>query len=181
MISNRIQTITSILDGFTGNDNEPANDSEFYILKSMWVMMMSEFEGTLKDSVESHIDRVKNLEVKDIPLCILLQHTFPNKDSFTMDDVIKVYKQDPKKISYLNFTKNKKIKYKPDSVQNLFITLGIILSSQEMDKVRLLEGMASTRDAIAHGDQQISITRSEIEQRLIEIKEIYSILERKLA
>ena len=117
MIKHRINHIRTIIGTFTGKDGEPKDDLEFYILKSMWIMMLSEFEGSLKDLVESYIDEVKNMKIKDINVCVLLQPFFPNKENFTMENVIKIYKEDPKKITYLNFTRNKQVRYKSGAVQ----------------------------------------------------------------
>jgi len=59
MLTSRFKNIKKILKDFTGKNGEPKNNKEFYVLKSMWVMMCAEFEGSLKDSVENYIDCIK--------------------------------------------------------------------------------------------------------------------------
>ncbi|MBU3924337.1 hypothetical protein KJ854_00190 [Patescibacteria group bacterium] len=66
---------------FTGKNGEPKNDKELYVLKSMWVMMCAEFEGSLKDLVENYIDFVKRKKnIKDMHVCFLLQNFYGNKE-----------------------------------------------------------------------------------------------------
>lgn len=181
MINQRIENITSIVNQFTGRDGEPSNEKERYILKAMWVMMLSEFEGSIKDLVESYIDRVKQLDIEQIHICLLLQHFYSkSEDNIKISNVISVYKKDPNEISYLHFTRDYKPKYKSASVQKLFNSLGIFFSSEERTSLQLLDGVASTRDSIAHGDNNVQITKTELEGSLLIIKNIFNMLESKL-
>lgn len=179
-MKNRIQTILHILDKFTGKDGEPNSDLEFYILKSMWVMMLSEFEGSIKGLAEAYIDKVKTLNSDQIHICLLLQNFHHNsEDTLTIDKVISVYKEDPKKITYKHFTRDKKPKNKSSSVEKLFNTLGIFFSDKDQMSLRLLDSIASTRDSIAHGDNQVQITTKELKGRLSDIEDIFNMLNKK--
>ena len=40
--------ILDVLSAFTGREGEPKNESESYTLKAMWLMMLSEFEASVK-------------------------------------------------------------------------------------------------------------------------------------
>ncbi|TXL02634.1 hypothetical protein BMR09_16480, partial [Methylococcaceae bacterium CS3] len=88
MLDKRIENITSIVNNFTGRDDEPGNQEEIYILRSMWVMMLSEFEGSIKDLVESYIDRVKKLNIEQIHICLLLQNFYSKyEENITINNV----------------------------------------------------------------------------------------------
>ena len=181
MLNKRIENITSIVNQFTGRDGEPGDQKEIYILKSMWVMMLSEFEGSIKDLVESYIDRVKKLNIEQIHICLLLQNFYSKyEENITINNVISVYQKNPNDISYLNFTRDYKPKYKSSSVQKLFNSLGIFFSSEEYTSLQKLNGIASTRDSIAHGDNNVEITKRELERELLVIENIFSMLESKL-
>ena len=58
--------ILSVLGTFTGRDGEPRGESEQYTLKAMWIMMLSEFEASVKLKVENYIDRVKANDISNI-------------------------------------------------------------------------------------------------------------------
>jgi hypothetical protein len=181
MIIQRAQNIISIVNQFEGANSEPSNDLEFYILKSMWIMMLSEFEGSVKDLVESHIDNVKKKNINDIHICLLLQNFYSkDEENITIGNVTSVYKKDPNAISYRNFTKDYKAKYKAASVEKLFNTLGVFFSPSEITKLKMLDGIASTRDSIAHGDSGVQITKKELEERLDDLKAVFNMLEGKL-
>lgn len=181
MIVQRAQNIIDIVSQFRGTNSEPSNECEIYILKSMWIMMLSEFEGSIKDLVESHIDAVKRQNINDIHICLLLQH-FHSKpeENITINNIISVYKKDPNEINYRNFTRDYKAKYKSNPVEKLFNTLGVFFSPSEITKLKMLDGIASTRDSIAHGDTNVQITKRELEERLSDLQEIFSLLEKKL-
>ncbi len=181
MINARVQNIIDVANKFTGTDGEPCEGTEFYILKSMWVMMLSELEGSIKELAEFYIDEVKKSEIHKINICLLLQNFYPNsEENLTINKVISVYKKNPKDIDYRNFTRNYKPKYKSQAVEKLFNTLGIFFSEEEITSLKMLDGIASTRDSIAHGDNQIQITKKELEERLLEIKNTYNMLKNKL-
>ncbi|NQY37848.1 MAG: hypothetical protein HRT37_23425 [Alteromonadaceae bacterium] len=175
------QNIITIVNQFEGENSEPSNESEFYILKSMWIMMLSEFEGSIKDLVESHIDHVKEQNISDIHVCLLLQNFYSNSnENITISNVITVYKKDPSKISYRNFTRDYKPKYKTEAVEKLFNTLGVFFSPSEITTLKMLDGIASTRDSIAHGDTNVQITKRELEDRLSDLQVVFHLLESKL-
>jgi len=181
MIIQRAQNIIDIVSQFRGTNSEPANASEFYILKSMWIMMLSEFEGSIKDIVESHIDNIKRQNINDIHICLLLQHFYSNsEENISISNIVSVYKKDPNEINYRNFTRDYKPKYKSSSVEKLFNTLGVFFSSSEITKLKMLDGIASTRDSIAHGDTNVQITKRELEDRLSDLQVVFSLLESKL-
>ncbi|MFH1049026.1 MAG: MAE_28990/MAE_18760 family HEPN-like nuclease [Patescibacteria group bacterium] len=169
---------------FTGKNGEPKNDKELYVLKSMWVMMCAEFEGSLKDLVENYIDFVKRKKnIKDMHVCFLLQNFYGNKEEknvFTKREIMGLFKRKKSGISNLNFTKNKKSTYKSFSVEYLFNSLGIFFKDKEITDLKLLDGIASTRDSISHGDYQISITRKQLENNIPIIINIYKMLKGKL-
>ena len=129
MLSSRLKNIRSIINGFTGKNGEPKNDTERYILNSMWIMLCSEFEGSVRDLAEKYIDKIKKKNIKDIHVCFLMQGFYGNRDEdkFTVNEVLGLYKKDKKKIDYINFTRNRKARNKSFSVENLFNSLGVFL------------------------------------------------------
>ena len=66
--------ILDVLSTFTGREGEPKNEIESYVLKSMWLMMLSEFEASIKQHAENYIDRIKRREISDIHICLLIRH-----------------------------------------------------------------------------------------------------------
>ena len=181
MIERRTEIIVDVISIFDGRDGEPSNSSQIYILKSMWIMMLSEFEGSIKDLVELYIDRIKGKNISDIHICLLLQNFHAkSKDNITINNVISSYKKNPRDINYANFTRDYKAKYKSSSVEKLFNTLGIFFSPQELIKLKMLDGIASTRDSIAHGDTNVQITKIELEERLNDLKDVFLTLKQKL-
>lgn len=184
MLKKRLKNINKILKKFSGENGEPANDTELYILKSMWVMLLAEFEGSLKDLVENYIDKLKRTrDVRDMHVCFLLQSFYGNldqKEEFTINEIINVYRKEKSEITYLNFTRNKKATYKQFSVEKLFNSLGVFLSNEEATDLKRLDGIASTRDAISHGDYNISITCKELQENTKIVNNIYLMLKRKL-
>ncbi len=183
MLSSRLKIVNQVINKFKGTDGEPDNDTEIYILKSMWVMLMSEFEGSVRDIVESYIDKIKKgKEINKIHICLLLQNFYGNreKEELTIEKILNLYNKKKSEINYSNFTKNKKAKYKYDSVKKLFNSLGIFFKSKEDNRLRLLDGIASTRDSIAHGDHGISITSKQLKDDMKIIQGIYRMLKNKL-
>jgi len=95
--------------------------------------------------------------------------------------VILLFKRKKSEINYLNFTRNKKPTYKQFSVERLFNSLGIFFTEKEIITLKLLDGIASTRDSISHGDKLISITRKQLlEDNIPIVKKVYNMLKRKL-
>ena len=183
MLSTRLKAIKKVVSEFKGVNNEPSNVVENYILKSMWVMLMSEFEASIKDIVESYIDEIKKKKkISEIHICLLLQNFYGNKEdeSLTVQKVLDLHNRKKKDIEYRNFTKNKKVKYKYDHIKTLFNSLGIFFKNEEDLKIRLLDGIASTRDSIAHGDHGISITSKQLSEDIITVTTVYKILKKKL-
>ncbi len=175
------ENITDVVSKFTGENNEPSGEVEAYILKSMWVMMLSEFEGNIKDLVELHIDNVKKLDINEIHICLLLQHFLSDKEGrMNVKDVISVFKKDPQKISYSKFTRDYKPKYKFKPIEKLFNSLGVFFSDSDERMLKKLDGIASTRDSIAHGDRSVAITKQELVDRIDDLREIFTLLEKKL-
>lgn len=154
------------------------------MLKSMWVMLCAEFEGSIKDLAETYIDNIKKTKkVNEMHICFLMQNFYGQKnekDSFTLGEIIGVYKRKKRDIDYTNFTKDNKPKYKSFSVENLLNSLGIFLKDKEKTDLKLLDGIASTRDSISHGDYHIAITRKELEDSINIMKKIFTKLKRKL-
>jgi hypothetical protein len=186
MIDVRIQNILNVVDQFSGvkteYGREPKTDLEQYILKSMWVMMLSEFEGSIKELAENYLDKIKGYDIKNIHTCILLTHFEPkNNNSSSVEKLIDAYQQDPKLINYAKFTKDKKPKYKQEPIVRLFNSLGVMFTAEEFSELKKLDSMAQTRDAIAHGDNAIQITAKELKDHLNELKIIFDILEQKLS
>lgn len=155
--------IEDVLSNFTGTNAEPRGDSEKYILKSMWVMMLSEFEASIKNIVERYIDSIKTKSMSNIHVCLLIKNFHGNKgDILTLDKIISFYKKNVSDISYGNFTKDRIPKYKSNAVIKLFDSLGVFLDDDEKLKLSALDSAASTRDSIAHGDLGVQITRTEL-------------------
>lgn len=94
--------------------------------------------------------------------------------------IMELFKGSVKDIKYDLFTRNKITRYKAEPVAELLNYLGIFISEEEMMKLKMLDGIASTRDAIAHGDSGITITRKELEDNVILVLEIYQLLRAKL-
>lgn len=184
MLTSRLKIIREVLKKFTGKDGEPNNKMEAYVLKSMWVMLCAEFEGSIKDLVENYIDLVKkNQKIKDMHVCFLLQNFHGNKEDkneFTISEIMSLFRKKNSGINYQNFTKNKKARYKQFSIEHLFNSLGLFFTDKENTTLKLLDGIASTRDSISHGDYQISITRKELETNISIIQKIYRMLKQKL-
>ena len=173
--------ILGVLYTFTGRDGEPKGDSETYTLKAMWVMMLSEFEASIKNKVENYIDEVKKKDISDIHVCLLIRHFFGNKqEELTLNKIISFYKHNPTDINYRNFTRDRVPKYKTKEVERLFNSLGLFFTKDELTSLSILDSIASTRDSIAHGDVSVQITRKELENQLQNLEEILNLLARKL-
>lgn len=173
--------IIEVLNSFTGRSGEPRGDAERYILKSMWLMMMSEFEASIKNKVENYIDIVKLRDIKDIHVCLLTRNFFgESEDALTLSKIVSYYKKNVNHIEYKNFTRDRVPKYKSAAVEKLFNNMGIFLDAEEKTLVGMLDGMASTRDAIAHGDTNVAITRQELQTNLTTLNDILTMLQKKL-
>ena len=172
------ERIVSIVGAFSGKDGEPDDDDQQYILKAMWIMMLSEFEGSVKDAVEEYIDHVKTKNINDIHICLLMQNFYPDagEEGVKINNLISVYKKSPSEITYGRFTKDYKAKYKSASIEKLFNTLGVFLTEDELLCLRKIDGYASTRDSIAHGDIDVQITKKEIVSTLEELRNLFSLL-----
>jgi hypothetical protein len=183
MFKERIKNVQQILKTFTGLNGEPGDEKEKYLLRSMWIMSCAEFEGSIKDLAETYIDNVKKTKnINQMHVCFLIQNFFGNKeekDNFSINQILGLYKKKKSDITYQNFTKNKKAIYKSFSVEYLFNSLGIFFKEKEQTDLKLLDGIASTRDAISHGDYQISITRKQLEDNIKILKKIYTKLKNK--
>ena len=66
--------ILDVINTFTGREGEPGNEVESYILKAMWLMMLSEFEANVKQNAENYIDIIKRKNISDIHICLLIRH-----------------------------------------------------------------------------------------------------------
>jgi hypothetical protein len=78
-----------------------------YILKAMWLMMLSEFEASIKTEVENYIDKIKKKDISDIHVCLLIRHFSGNKDEpLTLNKIVSYYKKSPSEINYRNFTED---------------------------------------------------------------------------
>ena len=180
MINNR-DILLGVASGFKGAQGEPDNDVERYILKAMWVMMLSEFEGSVKDLANAFIDKTKKTKIGNIHICLLLQNFYPNREEgFTIDNIINIYKKNPEDINYYNFTADKKPKIQSKAVEKLFNNLGVFFSVEELAELKKLDSIASTRNSIAHGDSEVSITRKELESRFGDLENIYLMLRGRL-
>lgn len=175
------ERILKVLQTFTGRDGEPAGDSEFYILKAMWLMMLSEFEASLKIKVENYIDKIKKKDISDIHICLLTRCFLGDKsEELTLNKIVSFYKKGTNEISYRNFTQDKVPKYKAPAVEKLFNHLGIFFENEELTTISALDSIASTRDSIAHGDFGVQITRKQIEEQLNILENIMKLLDNKL-
>lgn len=173
--------ISQVLQTFTGRDGEPREDTEIYILKAMWLMMLSEFEASLKSKVESYIDQIKTKDISEIHICLLIRNFLGDKqEELTLNKIVSYYKKNSNEISYRNFTQDRVPKYKAAAVEKLFNNLGIFFSNEEATLITELDSIASTRDAIAHGDIGVQITRKQMEEQLDKLSEIMELLNNKL-
>ncbi len=184
MISEQLENIKKVLATFDGNKNgEPKNEVEIYILKSLWVMLCADFEGCLKEIIYDYVEKIK--DVKDIlkihPL-LVIRNSFGNK-KFTIEELCETFNGHLNKdytISKYNFVETTETCYKSYPIEKIFNRLGLFFDSEEKTTVRSLDSIASTRDSVAHGDRNISITRKELEQNIDKIEEIYHLLANKL-
>ncbi|WP_309499182.1 HEPN domain-containing protein [Sulfurovum sp.] len=173
--------ILEVLSGFTGRDREPHGDAQIYILKAMWLMMLSEFEASVKIKVERYIDEIKTRDISNIHICLLTRNFLGDKqEELTLNKIVSFYKKNPQEISYRNFTQDRVPKYKTPAIEKLFNNLGIFFNETELISLSILDSIASTRDSIAHGDIGVQITRSELELKLQELEYILSLLTHKL-
>ncbi|MDM8515604.1 HEPN domain-containing protein [Desulfobacterales bacterium HSG16] len=175
------EKILKILSSFTGRDGEPHGDSETYVLKAMWLMMLSEFEASIKYKVENYIDQVKRKNISDIHVCLLIRNFWGNKEEeLTLNKIISFYKKNPAEINYRNFTQDRVPKYKTQAVEKLFNSLGIFFTKTERTSLSILDSIASTRDSIAHGDISVQITRKQLEDQLQNLENVLNLLNQKL-
>jgi hypothetical protein len=173
--------ILDVLSAFTGREGEPKNERESYTLKAMWLMMLSEFEASVKEKAENYIDQIKKRDIADIHICLLIRNFYGNsKEELTLNQVISCFKKNPKDISYRNFTQDKVPKYKSQAVKKLFNNMGVFFAEDEETLLAVLDSVASTRDAIAHGDIGIEITRKQLEEQLQKLSELTKMLASKL-
>lgn len=173
--------ILAILSNFTGRDGEPNTESESYILKAMWLMMLSEFEASIKSKVENYIDEIKKKDISDIHICLLIKHFYKGKEeALTPSKIVSFYKRHASEISYRYFTGDRVPKYKTQAVIGLLDNLGIFLIDEEQTLLSVLNSIASTRDSIAHGDFDVQITRRELENKLDKLDELLRMLSSKL-
>jgi hypothetical protein len=173
--------ISSVLSTFTGRDGEPKDERESYVLKSMWLMMLSEFEASIKEIAESYIDTVRLKDISEIHICLLVRHFYGNsEEELTLNKVLSCYKRNPKDISYRNFTQDRVPKYKSQAVEKLFNNMGIFFEEEEHISLAILNSVASTRDSIAHGDIGVEITRAELEAKLQKLTDLSAMLSAKL-
>jgi hypothetical protein len=175
------ERIRAVLSNFLGRDGEPENPTESYILKAMWLMMLSEFEADIKTKVENHIDEIRKMDISDIHVCLLIKHFFGGKeDNLTPSKIVSFYKRSASEISYQYFTGDRVPKYKAQAVTKLFNNLGIFLTEEDEILLSELNSAASTRDSIAHGDFDIQITRKELEEKLDNLSVALNMLSSKL-
>jgi hypothetical protein len=174
--------ILNVLGTFTGRDGEPGGESEQYTLKAMWVMMLSEFEASVKLKVENYIDRIKTNDISNIHICLLIRNFFGSKqEELTVSKIVSFYKRNTNEINYSNFTRDRVPKYKALAVEKLFNNLGIFFNEEELISLSILDSIASTRDAIAHGDIGVEITKRELQNHLVELDELMLFLNNKLS
>ncbi|MCK5719095.1 MAG: hypothetical protein KAH84_03995 [Thiomargarita sp.] len=172
--------ILAVLNTFTGRDGEPKGNTEVYILKAMWLMMLSEFEATIKKMVENYIDKIKRKNISEIHPCLLIRNFMGDKEEeLTLNKIVSYYKKNPNEINYANFTKDRVPKYKSRSIVKLFNNLGLFFEKDEESTLHILDSIASTRDAIAHGDIGVEITRKQLKKNLDEIEKIVQLLKSK--
>ncbi len=173
--------ILDVLSTFTGREGEPKNESESYTLKAMWLMMLSEFEASVKQKAENYIDKIKKRDIADIHICLLTRNFYGNsEEELTLNKVVSCYKKNPKEINYRNFTQDRVPKYKSQAVEKLFNSMGIFFIEDEHTLLTVLDSMASTRDSIAHGDIGVEITRKQLEEQLRQLSKITEMLALKL-
>ncbi len=163
MILYKFKHIKKTVSRFSGMNNEPKDEVEFYLLKSMWVMMLAEFEGIIKDEIEEYIDKIKLLPIEKIHICLLVQNFYgDSKEQLNVNEILNVYKKNRSDITYKNFTKDRKPKNKSHAIESLFNSLGIFFSEEENIIIKKIDGITSTRDSIAHGNSSINITKKEL-------------------
>jgi RiboL-PSP-HEPN len=174
--------ILNVLSTFTGRDGEPKNDNELYILKAMWLMMLSEFEASIKQKAEKYIDEIKKKDISDIHICLLVRHFHGGiEDELTITKIVSFYKKNPKDISYRHFTQDRVPKYKTKAVEKLFNNMGIFFTPEEHSLLSVLDSVASTRDSIAHGDIGVEITRKQLEDQIQHLSRLLKMIETKLS
>lgn len=180
-MDNGKERILAVLSTFKGREGEPANSIESYTLKAMWLMMLSEFEASIKSKVENHIDEIRKLDISDVHVCLLINHFYNGKEEeLKPSKIVSFYKRNASEITYRYFTGDKVPKYKAQAVIKLFDNLGIFLTEEEESLLTELSSAASTRDSIAHGDFNVQITRRELEDKLDKLGVALNMLSSKL-
>jgi hypothetical protein len=173
--------ILAVLSTFTGREGEPKNEIESYTLKAMWLMMLSEFEASVKQHAENYIDKIKRRDISDIHICLLIRNFHGDSEQdLTLNKIVSFYKKNPREINYHNFTKDRVPKYKTKAVEKLFNNMGIFFTPDELALLSVLDSVASTRDSIAHGDIGVEITRKQLEEQLQKLTDLSKMLEQKL-
>lgn len=201
MVAHKFSSIRKIID-FQNSNNEPHTDDEKYILRAMWVMMMAEFEGSIKEIAENYITKIKKLSIDGINPCILLTHfsgeiyeegtqkrKFPDNPIEKLSKIYELhdgYNQNNitnknliEEIDYKKFTKDEKPKYKFKEIIKLFNSLGIFFNYDEKLQLLKLESMGEIRNSIAHGDT-VEITANELRENLTHLENIFKMLEKRL-
>lgn len=124
--------ILAVLNTFTGREGEPGNEIELYTLKAMWLMMLSEFEASVKQCAENYIDRIKIRDISEIHVCLLIRNFHGDSDNdLTLNKIVSFYRKNPVDINYRNFTKDRVPKYKTKAVEKLFNNMGIFFAPDE--------------------------------------------------
>jgi hypothetical protein len=187
MINEQLNNIKKVLKTFDSKkerDGEPKDEIELYILKSLWVMLCAEFEGCLKDLIYDHINKIKNEKnlQKMHPILIMRDKWVDKK--FTTDEFFFFVNDEVAgkdyEIKKENFVNKNETCYKPQTIEKVFNRLGIFFDKSDKNTVSNLYSIASTRDSIAHGDRNISITRKELEEHINQVEKIYKLLKNKL-
>jgi hypothetical protein len=187
MINERLKNIKKVLKTFDSENmrsGEPKDEIELYILKSLWVMLCAEFEGCLKDLIYDHIEKIKNEKNLQKMHPILIMRNNWGDRKFSTDEFFSFINDERNMkdytISKYNFVSEIETCYKPNSIEKVFNRLGIFFDKIDKSTIQNLRPIACTRDSIAHGDRNISITKKELETHINEVEKIYELLKNKL-
>ena len=164
----------------------PNNKHEGYILAAMWVMMVAEFEGSIKELVEDYIEKIKLLDISEIHACILWQN-FVQKDNQKDNTkpnatrIIELYNNNynPKDISAKKITGDFKPRQSAKAIAEMFHALGVYVDEED-SVLKKLDAINSTRNQIAHSGGGVDVAATDLNRAFTDVLEIYQMLEKKL-
>jgi len=130
MLKERLNIISEVINSF--QKSEPSNEQERYVLSSMWVMAVGEFEGSVKNLTENYLDFLKNNKKnEELNISLLLKIHYPKKTKFTKLEIEELYTKSIKDIDFDKIIDPKKPRNKSQSLSDLFEDIGIKFKKED--------------------------------------------------